>query len=156
MRPTRIPATGNAQPARDSELPVSGVAGSSGKRVQKIMLALSSSARFSSQLSEIVISRRPCYRCSALACARNCIGMTNFTSFSDLRAACLDLASGHPAGGGAVAQRGAAINQLAKSAGAKLRVIPLSLEAPTADFTQQPALTEQEFLAAVATGYDAV
>jgi nicotinate-nucleotide--dimethylbenzimidazole phosphoribosyltransferase len=151
--------------------------------------------------------------------------MTNFTSFSDLRAACLDLPSGHPAASAAVTQReailtkppqslgrleelvawlahwqghapprldhveilvfagnhgvtkqgvsaypaevtaqmvanfaagGAAINQLAKSAGAKLRVIPLSLEAPTADFTQQPALTEQEFLAAVATGYDAV
>jgi nicotinate-nucleotide--dimethylbenzimidazole phosphoribosyltransferase len=151
--------------------------------------------------------------------------MTNFTSFSDLRAACLDLPSGHPAASAAVAQReatltkppkslgrledlvawlahwqghapprldhveilvfagnhgvtkqgvsaypaevtaqmvanfaagGAAINQLAKSAGAKLRVIPLSLETPTADFTQQPALTEQEFLAAVAAGYDAV
>jgi nicotinate-nucleotide--dimethylbenzimidazole phosphoribosyltransferase len=151
--------------------------------------------------------------------------MTNFTSFSDLRAACLDLPSGHPAASAAVAQReatltkppkslgrledlvawlahwqghapprldhveilvfagnhgvtkqgvsaypaevtaqmvanfaagGAAINQLAWSAGAKLRVIPLSLETPTADFTQQPALSEQEFLAAVAAGYDAV
>src|SRR6202167_3078731 len=51
---------------------------------------------------------------------------------------------------------GAAINQLARSAGAKLRVIPLSLEPPTADFNQQPALSEQEFLAAVAAGYDAV
>ncbi|MGC1251149.1 MAG: nicotinate-nucleotide--dimethylbenzimidazole phosphoribosyltransferase, partial [Xanthobacteraceae bacterium] len=151
--------------------------------------------------------------------------MTNFTSFSGLRAACLDLPSGHPAASAAVAQReailtkpprslgrledlvawlahwqghapprleqveilifagnhgvtqqgvsaypaevtaqmvanfaagGAAINQLAKSAGAKLRVIPLSLETPTADFTQQPAMNEQEFLAAVATGCDAV
>jgi nicotinate-nucleotide--dimethylbenzimidazole phosphoribosyltransferase len=151
--------------------------------------------------------------------------MANLTSFSALRAVCLDLPSGHPAASAAVAQReatltkppkslgrledlvtwlahwqghapprldraeilvfagnhgitargvsaypaavtaqmvanfaagGAAINQLAKSAGAKLRVIPLSLEKPTADFTQQPALTEQEFLAAVATGYDAV
>jgi nicotinate-nucleotide--dimethylbenzimidazole phosphoribosyltransferase len=151
--------------------------------------------------------------------------MTDFTSFSDLRAACLDLPSGHPAASAAVAQReavltkppkslgrledivawlahwqdhapprldhieilvfagnhgvtklgvsaypaevtvqmvanfasgGAAINQLAKNAAAKLRVIPLSLETPTADFTQQPALTEQEFLAMVATGYDAV
>src|SRR6202046_1190001 len=117
MRPTRIPATGNAQPARDSELPVSGVAGSSGKRVQKIMLALSSSARFSSQLSEIVISRRPCYRCSALACARNCIGMTNFTSFSDLRAACLDLPSGHPAASAAVAQREAILTKPPQSLG---------------------------------------
>ena len=151
--------------------------------------------------------------------------MTNFTSFSDLRAACLDLPSGHPAASAAVAQReailtkppkslgrledlvawlahwqghapprldhveilvfagnhgvtkqgvsaypaevtaqmvanfaagGAAINQLANSAGAKLRVIPLSLETPTADFTQQPALSEREFLAEAATGYDAV
>jgi len=151
--------------------------------------------------------------------------MTNFTSFSGLRAVCLDLPSGHPAASAAVARReatltkppkslgrledlvawlahwqghapprldrveilvfagnhgvtklgvsaypaevtaqmvanfasgGAAINQLARSAGAKLRVIPLSLETPTADFTQQPALTEQEFLAAVATGYGAV
>jgi nicotinate-nucleotide--dimethylbenzimidazole phosphoribosyltransferase len=151
--------------------------------------------------------------------------MANLTSFSALRAVCLDLPSGHPAASAAVAQRdavltkppqslgrledlvawlahwqghapprldhveilvfagnhgvtqqgvsaypaevtaqmvanfaagGAAINQLAKSAGAKLRVIPLSLETPTADFTQQPALTEQEFLAAVATGHSAV
>jgi nicotinate-nucleotide--dimethylbenzimidazole phosphoribosyltransferase len=151
--------------------------------------------------------------------------MANLTSFSALRAVCLDLPSGHPAASAAVAQReatltkppkslgrledlvawlahwqghapprldhaeilvfagnhgvtargvsayppevtaqmvanfaagGAAINQLAKSAGATLRVIPLLLERPTADFTQQPALTEQEFLAAVATGYDAV
>ena len=51
---------------------------------------------------------------------------------------------------------GAAINQLARTAGAELHVIPLALDAPTADFTQQPALTEQEFLAAVAAGYDAV
>jgi len=151
--------------------------------------------------------------------------MTDFTSFSDLRAVCLDLPSGHPAASAAVAQReatltkppnslgrledlvawlahwqghapprldhaeilvfagnhgvttlgvsaypaavtaqmvanfasgGAAINQLAKNAGAQLRVIALSLDTPTADFTQQPALTEREFLAAVATGYDAV
>ncbi len=151
--------------------------------------------------------------------------MTNFTSFSDLRAICLDLPSGHPAASSAVLQRdatltkppgslgrledlvawlahwqghapprldrieilvfagnhgvtklgvsaypaevtaqmvanfasgGAAINQLAQTAGAALRVIPLSLDQPTADFTEQPALTEQEFLDAVATGYDAV
>jgi nicotinate-nucleotide--dimethylbenzimidazole phosphoribosyltransferase len=151
--------------------------------------------------------------------------MTNFTSFSDLRAACLDLPSGHPAASAAVTQReatltkpprslgrledlvawlahwqghapprlerveilvfagnhgvtklgvsaypaevtvqmvanfaagGAAINQLARVGGAQLRVIPLSLEQPTADFTEQPALTEQQFLAAVKTGYDAV
>jgi nicotinate-nucleotide--dimethylbenzimidazole phosphoribosyltransferase len=151
--------------------------------------------------------------------------MTNFASFSELRAVCLDLPSGQPSASAAVAQReailtkpprslgrledmvawlahwqghapprldhveiivfagnhgvtklgvsaypaevtaqmvanfasgGAAINQLARTAGAKLRVIPLSLDEPTADFTQQAALTEQEFLAAVSAGYDAV
>jgi nicotinate-nucleotide--dimethylbenzimidazole phosphoribosyltransferase len=151
--------------------------------------------------------------------------MANFTSFSDLRALCLDLPSGHPAASAAVAKReatltkppkslgrledlcgwlahwqghapprldrveilvfagnhgvtrlgvsaypaevtaqmvanfsagGAAINQLARAAGATLRVIPLSLETPTADFTQKPALTEPEFIAAAVAGYDAV
>src|ERR1700684_4326592 len=150
--------------------------------------------------------------------------MANITSFSALRAVCLDLPSGHLAASAAVAQReapltkpprslgrledlvawlahwqghaprrdgveilvfaanhgvtqrgvsaypaevtaqmvanfaagGAAINQLARTAGATLRVIPLALDAPTADFTQHPALTEQEFLAALAAGYDAV
>ena len=51
---------------------------------------------------------------------------------------------------------GAAINQLARTAGAALRVIPLSLDRPTADFTEEPALSEQEFLAALVTGYEAV
>jgi nicotinate-nucleotide--dimethylbenzimidazole phosphoribosyltransferase len=51
---------------------------------------------------------------------------------------------------------GAAINQLARIAGANLRVSPLSLDRPTADFTMAPAMDEEEFLAAVATGYDAV
>ncbi|MGD0148443.1 MAG: nicotinate-nucleotide--dimethylbenzimidazole phosphoribosyltransferase, partial [Xanthobacteraceae bacterium] len=51
---------------------------------------------------------------------------------------------------------GAAINQLARTAGAALRVVPLSLDEPTADFTEQPALSEQEFLAAVTAGYEAV
>jgi len=51
---------------------------------------------------------------------------------------------------------GAAINQLARGAGAALRVIPLSLDRPTADFTERPALDEQEFLAAVTVGYEAV
>ena len=151
--------------------------------------------------------------------------MTDFASFADLRAACLDLPSGHPAASAAVAQRedtltkpprslgrledlvafmahwqghapprldrvevlvfagnhgvtrqgvsaypaevtvqmvanfaagGAAINQLARTAGASLRVIPLSLDQPTADFTASPALGEADFLAAVRTGYDAV
>jgi len=51
---------------------------------------------------------------------------------------------------------GAAINQLARTAGANLRVIPLSLAEPTADFTTKPAMSDEEFLAAVAAGYDAV
>ena len=131
--------------------------------------------------------------------------MTKFSTFSDLRAVCLDLPSGHPAASNAVTQRedqltkppgslgrleqivawlahwqghapprldrveilvfagnhgvtrqgvsaypsevtvqmvanfaagGAAINQLARAANASLRVIPLSLETPTADFTE--------------------
>src|ERR1700734_4427570 len=41
---------------------------------------------------------------------------------------------------------GAAINQLARAAGANLRVVPLSLEQPTADFTEQPAMSDDEFL----------
>src|SRR5680860_333683 len=54
------------------------------------------------------------------------------------------------------ASGGAAINQLAREAGAALRVVALSLEKPTADFTEAPALTEAEFLEAVAAGYDDV
>jgi len=54
------------------------------------------------------------------------------------------------------ASGGAAINQLAREAGAALRVVALSLEKPTADFTEKPALTEAEFLEAVAAGYDDV
>src|SRR5579864_2862933 len=151
--------------------------------------------------------------------------MANFTSFSALRTACLDLPGGHPAASAAVAQReasltkppkslgrledlvawlahwqghvpprlervdilvfagnhgvagrgvsaypaevtaqmvanfsagGAAINQLARTANANLRVIALALDEPTADFTQAPAMDEAAFLAAVATGADAV
>jgi nicotinate-nucleotide--dimethylbenzimidazole phosphoribosyltransferase len=51
---------------------------------------------------------------------------------------------------------GAAINQLARSSEASLKVIPLSLERPTADFATAPAMDEGEFLAAVAAGYDSV
>jgi nicotinate-nucleotide--dimethylbenzimidazole phosphoribosyltransferase len=51
---------------------------------------------------------------------------------------------------------GAAINQLARVAGASLRVIPLSLDTPTADFTLASAMDEAAFLAAVSAGYDAV
>jgi nicotinate-nucleotide--dimethylbenzimidazole phosphoribosyltransferase len=51
---------------------------------------------------------------------------------------------------------GAAINQLARTVGANLHVIPLALEQPTADFTQALAMNEDAFLAAVGTGYEAV
>jgi nicotinate-nucleotide--dimethylbenzimidazole phosphoribosyltransferase len=51
---------------------------------------------------------------------------------------------------------GAAINALARMAAANLRVEPLLLDRPTADFTQRVAMDEAEFLAAVTTGYDAV
>ena len=51
---------------------------------------------------------------------------------------------------------GAAINQICKSVGASLRVIPLNLDTPTADFTEKQAMTEAEFVEAVAAGYDAV
>lgn len=47
---------------------------------------------------------------------------------------------------------GAAINQLCKSNGATLSVVPLSLDAPTHDFTTAPAMTEGETLAAMNTG----
>jgi nicotinate-nucleotide--dimethylbenzimidazole phosphoribosyltransferase len=51
---------------------------------------------------------------------------------------------------------GAAINQLAKTFGAKMDVHALSLDTPTADFTQGPAMTEAEVCAAIQTGWDAV
>lgn len=51
---------------------------------------------------------------------------------------------------------GAAINQLARIAGAELAVIPLDLDHPTGDFTQIHAMDDQAFLAAVSTGYDAI
>jgi len=51
---------------------------------------------------------------------------------------------------------GAAINQLARQANAALKVIPLSVETPTADFTRAPAMSEAEFVQAVAAGMAAV
>jgi nicotinate-nucleotide--dimethylbenzimidazole phosphoribosyltransferase len=51
---------------------------------------------------------------------------------------------------------GAAINQLAKTFGAKMDVHALSLDTPTADFTQGPAMTEAEVCAAIQSGWDAV
>lgn len=57
---------------------------------------------------------------------------------------------------GNFAAGGAAINQIARSAGATLRVVPLAGLAPTADFTQAPALDDDAFLDAVSAGHAAV
>jgi len=51
---------------------------------------------------------------------------------------------------------GAAINQLARASGAELKVVPLSVETPTADFTQGPAMSEAELLDAIEAGAQAV
>ena len=51
---------------------------------------------------------------------------------------------------------GAAINQLAKTFGAKLDVHALDLDQPTADFTCGPAMDEAAVVAALNTGWDAV
>lgn len=51
---------------------------------------------------------------------------------------------------------GAAINQLAKAAGAKMTVHALDLDRPTADFTKVPAMSEDELLTALQTGWNAV
>ena len=51
---------------------------------------------------------------------------------------------------------GAAINQLAASAIARLRVMPLDLDTPTADLTAAPGMDEAAFLAAVSVGFSAV
>ena len=65
-------------------------------------------------------------------------------------------AIGHRADGGQFRGGGAAINQICKSVGASLRVIPLKLDAPTGDFTEEQAMSEAEFVEAVAAGFDAV
>lgn len=51
---------------------------------------------------------------------------------------------------------GAAINQLAKAAGARMDVHALDLDRPTGDFTQGPAMDDAELLAALQTGWQAV
>ncbi|WGH79384.1 nicotinate-nucleotide--dimethylbenzimidazole phosphoribosyltransferase [Jannaschia ovalis] len=51
---------------------------------------------------------------------------------------------------------GAAINQLARLAGARMDVHELELDRPTADFTRGPAMTEAEACLAFATGWTAV
>ena len=51
---------------------------------------------------------------------------------------------------------GAAINQLARAAGAELNVVPLHVDHATGDITETAAMTEEEFLEAVEAGYSAV
>ena len=51
---------------------------------------------------------------------------------------------------------GAAINQIAKAATAQLHVVPIELERQTHDFTEAAAMSADEFLAAVDTGYRTV
>jgi len=50
----------------------------------------------------------------------------------------------------------AAINQLAEMAGADLRVYEMALDQPTADFTQGPAMSEEDCVRALAYGMHAV
>ncbi|SFC72055.1 nicotinate-nucleotide--dimethylbenzimidazole phosphoribosyltransferase [Tropicimonas isoalkanivorans] len=51
---------------------------------------------------------------------------------------------------------GAAINQLADTFGASMDVVELDLDRPTGDFTEGPAMDEEEFVAAMAAGWQAV
>ena len=51
---------------------------------------------------------------------------------------------------------GAAINQLADAAGARLEIVELALACPTADFTTGAAMSDDEFLSALQAGWDAV
>ncbi len=51
---------------------------------------------------------------------------------------------------------GAAVNQLARLAGARMDVVALELDRPTADFTHGPAMSEAEVVAALAAGWAAV
>lgn len=51
---------------------------------------------------------------------------------------------------------GAAVNQLAREAGARFSVHAIALDRPTADFTEGSAMTEAELCEAFAIGWDAV
>ncbi|WP_460274889.1 nicotinate-nucleotide--dimethylbenzimidazole phosphoribosyltransferase [Celeribacter sp. ULVN23_4] len=51
---------------------------------------------------------------------------------------------------------GAAINQLARNAGATMSIHPIELDRPTADFTEAPAMTEAECVAALKVGWEQV
>lgn len=51
---------------------------------------------------------------------------------------------------------GAAVNQLSRTAGADFKIIPIDLDRPTGDFTEGPAMSEADFIAAFATGWRAL
>ncbi|MBL8584360.1 MAG: nicotinate-nucleotide--dimethylbenzimidazole phosphoribosyltransferase [Rhizobiaceae bacterium] len=51
---------------------------------------------------------------------------------------------------------GAAINQLARIADARLSVVPLEIDRPTEDFTETEAMSEAAFAAAVSAGFASV
>ena len=51
---------------------------------------------------------------------------------------------------------GAAINQLCKLADLKLSIVPLDLDKPTRDFSQDPAMGSEETIAAMQMGYKSV
>lgn len=53
-------------------------------------------------------------------------------------------------------QGGAAINQLARCFGASMKVVALDLDRPTGDFTDVPAMAEDDCVAALAAGWEAV
>ena len=50
----------------------------------------------------------------------------------------------------------AAVNQICKTFEVELQVVPLDLQTPTKDFTEEPALSEKEFVAAFNVGVKAV
>ena len=51
---------------------------------------------------------------------------------------------------------GAAINQLCELAGLKLNVLPLDLDEPTKDFSENFAMDKEEVISAMQTGFDSV
>ena len=51
---------------------------------------------------------------------------------------------------------GAAVNQLCRTFGAGLAVVPMDLERPTRDFTNEPAMSETECAEAITAGMEAV
>lgn len=51
---------------------------------------------------------------------------------------------------------GAAVNALSRAAGLELKVMPIDLDRPTADFTDGPAMSEEECLTALSIGADVV